>query len=65
MQQITICGQLIGMANFLDSFVGRKPALCKLKTEKVALMHVGKYSLVSTHNNQRHSFCDVYMTKII
>ena len=44
--RISICGQLIGMSHFVHGFIGSRPALCKLQTEKVATVHSGKYTLV-------------------
>jgi len=43
--RISICGQLIGMSHFMHGFVGVRPALCKLQTEKVATVHSGQYTL--------------------
>ncbi|CAH3029948.1 unnamed protein product [Porites evermanni] len=43
--RISICGQLIGMSHFIHGFIGSRPALCKMQTEKVATVHSGKYTL--------------------
>lgn len=43
--RISICGQLIGMSHCIHGFIGSRPALCKLQTEKVATVHSGKYTL--------------------
>lgn len=47
--RISVCGQLIGMSHFMHGFVGVRPALCKLQTEKVATVHSGQYTLVMSH----------------
>ncbi|XP_020613923.1 Hermansky-Pudlak syndrome 4 protein homolog [Orbicella faveolata] len=43
--RISICGQLIGVSHFMHGFIGARPALCKLQTEKVATVHSGQYTL--------------------
>lgn len=43
--RISICGQLIGMSHFIHSFIGSRPALCKLQTEKVATVQSGKFTM--------------------
>ena len=35
------------MSHFIHGFIGSRPALCKMQTEKVATVHSGKYTLVS------------------
>lgn len=35
------------MSHFIHGFIGSRPALCKMQTEKVATIHSGKYTLVS------------------
>ncbi|XP_073257295.1 uncharacterized protein [Porites lutea] len=50
--RISICGQLIGMSHFIHGFIGSRPALCKMQTEKVATVHSGKYTLMCETQKQ-------------
>lgn len=43
--RVSVCGQLVGMSQFMHGFLQARPALCKLQSEKVATVHSGKYTL--------------------
>lgn len=45
--RVSICGQLVGVSNFLTTVLDFAPVLIKLRTEKVALLQSGKYTLVN------------------
>lgn len=44
--QCRLCGQLMGLVQFTDSMFGSYPTLFRFNNEKIAVKHVGKYSLV-------------------
>ncbi|KAK3730840.1 hypothetical protein QZH41_009953, partial [Actinostola sp. cb2023] len=43
--RVSICGQLVGMSNFLSTVLDFAPVLINLKTEKVVLCQSGQYTL--------------------
>ncbi|XP_028415224.1 uncharacterized protein LOC114538272 [Dendronephthya gigantea] len=49
--QCRLCGQLMGLVQFTDSVFGSCPALFRFDNEKIAVKHVGKYSLALAGNS--------------
>ncbi|XP_032242268.2 uncharacterized protein LOC5516524 [Nematostella vectensis] len=43
--QVSICGQIVGMSKFLTDFHHASPVLFKLKTEKIVISIIGDYIL--------------------